>query len=432
MENKNHKEKSIVVVGLWHLGSVYAASLAKMGFKVTGYDFNEKTIADLNEGTPPIFEPNLQEYIKEYSNNLKFSFSCEVLKGADYVFITHDLTVDENDIVQTEVLTKTFSEIAEYSRAETSIVISSQAPVGSSRQLVDMLKKKGITDPRVICFPENLRLGTAFDSFLKPDRIIVGSDSEQALEDFKKDLGFDCPIITMGLESAEMVKHALNGYLATCISLSSELSDIAENVGADMNDVVKALKSDRRVSQFAPLSPGLGFAGGTLGRDVQSLRNISKKYGEEAKLMTSVYSVNQDRIPHLVSKIKTIYPDLRGMKIGILGLTYKANTNTLRRSMSLALASVLDGEGVDIRAYDPAIKETVAEAPYIQLSTNTKEFFTGLDMAVLMTDWQDFLKIDSGEVGALMANAVIVDTKNFLDSVEYKKNRFKYFGVGIQ
>jgi UDPglucose 6-dehydrogenase len=279
--------------------------------------------------------------------------------------------------------------------------------------------------------PENLRLGTAYESFLSPDRIILGSDNQEAMKQFEKDFDFNCPVITMGTESAEMVKHALNCYLATCVSLSSELSDIAERVGANMNDVVKALKADRRVSPFAPLNPGFGFAGATLGRDVQSIRGAGKRLGYKPELMTAVYSVNQNRLPLLVTKIQTIYPTIKNKKIGILGLTYKPNTNTLRRSMSLGLAELLQKKGVHVRAYDPVVTKTIKEYPYIEIVKSLDTFAKDLDMIILMTDWKQFLEIDIEKFSKLVSNKVIIDTKNFLKSDAYEHEGFMYKGIGM-
>src|SRR3989338_2929346 len=303
-------------MGLWHLGSVYAASLSKLGFSVHGFDFDKKIIKNFQKGIPPIFEPELADTVKKYLNkNLFFSDSEKTIKNKKYIFITFDLEVDANDIVQTVVIKKTFSMLLKNSVEDSIIVISSQVPVGTSRILVNELKQRGVKNPKVIYFPENLRLGNAFESFLNPDRIVLGSDNREALEQFQKDFKFGCPVITMGLESAEMSKHALNSYLATCISFASELSDLSEKIISNMMDIVKALKSDKRVSLYAPINPGLGFAGGTLGRDIQSLRTIAKKNNYEPKLLNAVYSVNKDRLAMLLSKIKSSQPSLQGKTV---------------------------------------------------------------------------------------------------------------------
>lgn len=424
--------KSIAIVGLWHLGCVYATSFAELGFNVIGFDTDKNVVNNLNKGVPPIFEPELEETLKKHLNkNLTFSSTEKVMKNKDYIFVTYDVPVDNNDIVQMGVIKELFKKLVNNISAKTIIVISSQIPVGTSRSLVDALKKKGMSNPKVIYFPENLRLGQAFSSFLQPDRIILGSDNDNALNQFKKDFSFGCTTITMGLESAEMVKHALNSYLALCISFSSELSDIGEKVGANMLDVVKALKTDKRVSPFAPLNPGLGFAGGTLGRDVQSLKKISRDKKYNTKILNAVYEVNHDRLPMLIKKIKYVYPVLNTKNVGILGLTYKPKTNTLRRSMSLELATLLKKNGCKLKAFDPVIHKKIDSFTFITVSGNLEEFFRDLDLVVLMTDWQEFLDLDIKKLSKLMKNKVIIDSKNFLDSSKYKQLGFTYLGIGI-
>ncbi len=427
-----NKTVTVGVVGLWHLGSVYSAGLIGMGYSVVAFDANKKVINNFKKGIPPIFEPGLTDALEKYSDRISFSSAPSSLKNKDYIFITHDLEVDEHDVADVSVISSLFALVAKQVNELTTIVISSQIPVSTSRGLVSLLLKRGFKNPKVIYFPENLRLGTAFDSFLKPDRIILGSDNIEAIEQFKKDFIFPCPYIAMGLESAEMVKHALNAYLATCISLSCELSDIAEKTGADMFDVVKALHSDKRVSPYAPLLPGLGFAGGTLGRDIQSLSRIAKKYSYTPRLIQSVYSVNLERVPGLVKKIQQELLVIKRKKIGILGLTYKPNTSTLRRSMSLDLASLLHKKGAKIIAFDPAVKETVDGYPYMRVATSVVDFASNLDIIVLMTDWKEFLEVDPSDLVKVMNCSVIIDTKNFLNKEQYKKSGFIYKGIGTK
>jgi UDPglucose 6-dehydrogenase len=202
-------------------------------------------------------------------------------------------------------------------------------------------------------------------------------------------------------------------------------------VGANMNDVVKALKLDKRVSQFAPINPGLGFAGGTLGRDIQSVKMIGKKYRYAPTLLNAVTSVNKDRIPQLLRTIKKVYPTIKNKKIGILGLTYKPNTSTLRRSMALQLASLLHAKGALVHAYDPAISKKIKEAPYIRIATSLEAFAQNVDMIILMTDWKEFKDINPSKLAESMNHCVIIDTKNFLDQHAYKNSGFTYIGIGI-
>lgn len=422
------------VIGLWHLGSVYSACLAKMGFNVTGFDFDKTVVENLKKGTPPIYEPQLTETIKNcFNKNLYFTDKAkEICNNKNYIFITFDLPVNEQDIVSLKLIDKVTELLSQNIVSPTTIVISSQVPLGTTRKLFEQVKKQSKQDINVIYFPENLRLGKAFESFLTPDRIILGADKESTAIKFINDFsGFDCPFLTMSLESAEMVKHALNTYLATCVSYSSEIADLSEKLGANMKDVVSALKTDRRVSQYAPVNPGMGFAGGTLGRDIQTLKKLGKKYNYETKLMNTIYAINQDRLPMLVEKIKMLVPSLSNSNIGILGLTYKPGTNTLRRSLSLGLSQLLNSKGARIKAFDPMIHSKITTHPYIKVCTKIEELFKDLDMVILMTEWPEFLKLPIKKLTKLMKRKNIIDTKNFLDSNQYIKEDFIYKGIGM-
>ncbi len=427
-------ESSIGVLGLWHLGSVYSACLAKLGFEVAAFDPDSKVIERLNKGEAPILEPGLNEIINEnlnknliYTNNPK-----EAIHDKDYILICLDIPVDDNDRIDIKPFKKISDLVVRYSSPHCTIIISSQIPVGTSRQLQNKLRKKN-PKANVLCWPENLRLGTALDAFFKADRVIIGGDDLKSLEHFQKVFSsLDCPFVTVALESAEMTKHALNYYLALNISFASELGDLCELFGADASEVVKALKSDKRVSPNSPINPGLGFAGGTLGRDLQTLSKLSSKRSYRPKLIKSIYSVNQDRIPLLVNKISKQLSSLKNKQIGILGLTYKPNTNTLRRSQSLELADLLESKGAKLRAYDPAITTVVSSHKFMDICTNHKDFFNKLDCVVLMTPWSDFQKINYNNFSKLMNQKIIIDTKNYLDSLDLKESGFTYQGIGLK
>ncbi len=417
------------VLGLWHLGSVYSASLAKLGFKVTSFDENQNVVEDLQKGIPPIQEPLLAETIKETTNkNLFFTLTPkEAVANKKYIFVTYDTPVDDNDQIDLSVVERAFAQIKQFVTPNTTVVVSSQVPVGTCRKALTDIRSKE-KSVSMIYFPENLRLGKAFDSFLHPDRVVVGSNDPKILDRFEKDFSsFACPFIKIGLESSEMTKHALNSYLATMISFSSELSDLCEMYGADMSEVVTALKTEQRVSKTAPISPGLGFAGGTLGRDVQILRALGKNKKYQTSFFDSVYQVNQQRLPQLVKKLEKIEPDLKRKKVGILGLTYKPNTDTLRRSMSLELAVLLDINGVRVSAYDPTVKTKINNHPFIEVKSSLSDLLVESGIVVLMTEWAEFQEIRWAD---LKIKPIVFDGKNFLDKKGLEKAGIKYYGIG--
>ena len=423
--------KTIGILGLWHLGLVYATSFAKLGLKITGFDTSKEIIDNLSNGYPPIFEPGLEDFLKKYLNkNLRFTKNPkEAISKKDYVFVTLDIPVNDTDDIDIRSLNKLFNYCLEHISPNTVIVISSQVPIGTCQKLqarFNRLKKK----VSIIYFPENLRLGNAFKSFLEPERIILGGE-KKVLKKFLDDFNLTrFPSFLMSLESAEMSKHALNAYLATCISFSSELGDICELTGANMDDVIKALKSEKRVSPHAPLNPGLGFAGGTLGRDIKTLMLVSRNVGYKPIFMKAVYKVNQTRTEYLVKRIAGILGSISGKKIGLLGLTYKPGTDTLRRSMSLQLANALKRSGAKIIAFDPMVSITIKGYEFIGIKKSLENLFEEVDIAILMTEWLEFNEKEVLGYASLMKNKILIDTKNFLDIGDYKKHDFKVYRIG--
>lgn len=404
--------RKIGVLGLWHLGCVYGACLAEKRFKVVGFDLEEKVVRNLQNNTPPIFEPGLEDLIRKHNNkNLVFTHTAsEAIADKDYVFITLDTPVDNKDQIQLESFNLLIKQVKKFINKKTTLVVSSQVPVGTCRSI-------GVN--RVLYFPENLRLGQAIEIFLNPERIVLGGE-EKLRKKFLADFAFwKSPIVEMSLESAEMSKHTLNSYLSVMISFSSEVSDLCERLGANALDVMNALKTDSRVSVKAPLNPGIGFAGGTLGRDLQTLKMMAKKVNYNPKLIKAAYQVNQDRLPIFVEKIRKVLGGLNNKKVGLLGLTYKPGTNTLRRSQSLELERILEKFGAKVCATDPAIN-----------GPKYDEFFQGLDAVVLMTPWEEFRSLLPKDLAKAMKRKIIFDARNFLDERAYKKAGFRYFSVG--
>ncbi|MEW6221769.1 MAG: nucleotide sugar dehydrogenase [Candidatus Hadarchaeota archaeon] len=422
----------IAVFGLWHLGCVSAAGLAEMGHDVVGTDFDRKVVEGLSKGRPPIYEPRLEELIKKNAKRKKLSFVFDkktALKGAEFIFITFDTKVDEKDRADLGETKRAAAEIAKHVRDGSVIVVSSQVPVGTCAEIKNVVSRGAEVD---ICHvPENLRLGTALDSFLKPDRVVIGANEVSTMRKVKKlfqPLG--CELITMGVESAEMAKHALNAYMAACISFINEISDLCELSGASASDVVKALKTDRRVSPHAPINPGLGFSGGTLARDVQVLRSYGDKVGYDTRMLDAVFNINQARKQLVLKKLEKSFGSVRRLQVGILGLTYKPGTDTLRRSLSLEVAKGLAARGARVRAYDPKISKPIPGLPRLEVCNDVEDVARGSDVLVLLTEWPEFRALPLKRIKSLMKKPVFFDAKNFLSPQEFKKLGFRYIGVG--
>ena len=426
--------EKITVFGLWHLGCVTVVGLAELGYKVIGTDLDKKAVEALSRGRAPVFEPGLEELLKKHlMKNLIFEFDKRAaLEDADFIFVTFDTKVDEHDKVDLSDIHQAANEIADHIKSGSVIVVSSQVPVGTCSELKKTISKKTKSKFDICYLPENLRLGEAINSFLKPERIVIGASNAHTLEKVKKLFEpLKCEKITMSIESAEMAKHALNAYMATCISFINEISDICELSGASALDVVRALKMDKRVSPYAPINPGLGFSGGTLARDIQVLRGYGDVKGYDTKLLDAIMEVNERRKHLVLNRLESFFEDITSIQVGILGLTYKSGTDTLRRSLSLEIARELISRGATVKAYDPMIRTQILELPKLKVCEGIEEVAEGSDVLVLITEWPEFKDLPLQKIKSLMKKPIFIDTKNFLGPEKFKKFNFKYVGVGV-
>lgn len=324
----------IGVAGLWHLGVMYAVGLAELGHDVIAYDPNPISISDFKNGQLLVFEPGLQEMLVKNSENgnLNFTDQCIDFQEIELLVLAYDTPVDEEDNADVEFVIAEFERIIENLSSDVHILVSSQLPVGTCDVIRVILDKNG-RNGRVMIQPENLRLGKALVSFFSPERIIVGTHNGQ--EDpvvnqlFK---GIEAPIVWMHSKSAEVTKHALNSFLATSVTFMGELAEICEIVGADAKEVEIGLKSDSRIGPNAYLSPGLGFAGGTLARDVRALSNLQMKIRVLPAIITSLLTSNRYNNDWISRALGKITSNKEALRICFWGVSYVENTDTLRRS----------------------------------------------------------------------------------------------------
>jgi len=426
----------VCVVGIWHQGSVVSACLADLGYSVVGMDKDPKTVKDLNNGIPPLFEPGLSELIINNVNSKRLSYTTDLshaLKGAGYVLITFDTPVDEKDEVDLSEILATSIELAKYLENGSIIIVSSQVPVGTCDQIKAIIKQNNPSlDFDIAYSPENLRLGQAIDGFKNPERIVIGADNTSTLD--KVEEFFDvisAPKVRMNLTTAEMTKHALNAFLATSISFINEIANLCDELGADALKVAEALQSDERIGQKLPLQPGLAFAGGTLARDLKVLKKLGNKFGYETHLINGVLKVNEQQNKLVITKLEKIYGSIKDLTVGILGLTYKAGTSTLRRSAALEIINDLTNRGAIVKAYDPkADLNEVQLHKEFEFCTDPYMVAKDSDALVIVTDWPEFKNLDFALIKSIMKKPVIVDAKNMLDGEQLDEKGFTYLGVG--
>ncbi len=404
----------IAVVGLWHLGSVTAACLAGDGWPVLGLDPDPAVVTGLRENRPPLHEPGLAELVAERQAAGELAFTeigDPVIAQADVVWITFDTPVDDEDHADVDyVLDQSVRALVDAGLGAL-VVSSSQLPVGSIAELARRMSEAGRDDLRFACVPENLRLGRAIEVFTKPDRFVAGvrDDRDRAqLEAIL--LRFTDHIEWMGVESAEMTKHALNAFLATSVAFINEVAAVCERVGADGAEVARGLKSEQRIGPRAYLSPGDAFAGGTLARDIVFLRELADREGLPSGLVDGVAQSNREHRGWARRALESLFASsgLRDRRIAVWGLTYKPGTDTLRRSSSLALCDWLTDAGAAVVAHDPAIS-TLPTSHAASLADDPLSAVQGADALVVSTPWPEFREVSADAVLAAMATPVVID-----------------------
>jgi len=404
---------NVTVLGLWHLGCVTAACCAKH-FRVVGLDFDSANVARLNQGQAPLFEPGLNDLIAAGLSAGRLSFTSNAQSAcakADLLWLCHDTPVNDNDESDVETVLNSFRQTAPHLPAAALVLISAQLPVGTSKKL-----EAEFPQFHFGCSPENLRLGKAIESFEKAGRVIVGvrDDAKKPLLE-KLFAPFTSQILFMRTESAEMVKHALNSFLALSITFINEIARLCEHVGADAKEVSAGLKSEPRIGPRAYLGPGGPFAGGTLARDVVSLTKLAVAKGETISVIPAIKQSNDLHRGWALRRLQSRLGDLRGKNIAVLGLTYTTNTDTLRRSAAVELCEKLLDAGANVSAFDPAVKQLPAELGNIRLATEIAGALKGADAAVVCTEWPQFRQAAWPQLAPAMRQRVFVDANRFLE-----------------
>ncbi|MDR3476830.1 MAG: nucleotide sugar dehydrogenase [Gammaproteobacteria bacterium] len=426
----------VAVVGLWHLGSVYAACLAKAGHDVLAYDPDHDTVNALLKGQPPIFEPGLEALLNEgqKANRLHFSANPKDLHDSNIVWVTFDTPVDNNDVADVPLVIKEVEGLLPHLQDNALVIMSSQVPVGTTNQLQahadTAFPNKHIT---FACMPENLRLGKAIDVFTHPDRIVIGLDNpsyKPQLETLLKP--FTEKLIWMSVVSAEMTKHAINAFLAVSVTFINEIAALCETVGANGREVEMGLKSEERIGPKAYLRPGDAIAGGTLMRDIHYLTQLGEAKNRDTFLMSAIVESNHYHKQWSCRKVASLLQNLQGKTIAMLGLTYKAGTDTLRRSTAIETCEWLHQQGITVQAFDPTI--TALPAPYsgfIQLQSSAKDALAAADAVVVSTEWPEFRDLTADEFIASLKRPLVIDPSGFIAKNIGADARIEYFSVGV-
>ena len=426
---------NICVTGIWHQGTVVSACLADLGNNVRGV-CDEKTAATLNAGQPPVYEPELPEIIQRNlaAGRLRYTIDFkEGLQEAEFVYICTDTAVDENDDSDLAPIYAIAENIGRNIKSDIVLCVTAQVPIGTSEDLAAVIRNLAPTcECKVAYIPEFLRLGIAIETFRQADRFVIGCNDPVVAERIAALYQpLERPIFFTDVRSAEMAKHASNAYLSTSISFINEIANLCEVLDADATEVARILKLDKRIGKYAFLSPGLGFAGGTLGREIRALQKLGAAYQVPVPMMDAVWEINSQRAQMVGRRLSAALGNLNGHQIGILGLTYKAGTSTMRRAISLDIIRDLIQQGATIKAFDPlANLNEVAELPPMEMSTDPYQAAQESSALVLVTEWEGINGLDWKRMRANMRGDVLLDTRNLLDPHLMAEAGFRYLGIG--
>jgi UDPglucose 6-dehydrogenase len=427
----------IGVVGVGYVGLTTGACLAHIGHTVVCGDVDEAKIDRLRNGEIPIVEEGLSEIVREGMSAGRLEFvvgATEVAQRCDIVFICVPTPQDEDGSADLTYIKAASAEIGPALRDGAIVVNKSTVPVGTTIVVDEVIQRDDIT---VVSHPEFLREGTAVSDFLHPDRVVVGADNREAAEKVAALYSsIDTQVIITDAASAETIKYAANGFLAMKISFVNAVAAMCEAVGADVVDVVEGIGSDRRIGREF-LRPGPGWGGSCFPKDSHALVHVAASHGYDFSMMRGVIEVNTEQRERMVRKIQRAagVDDLTGTTVSVLGLTFKAGTDDLRDSPSLAVIARLRELGATVKAFDPtttgaltALQESFLDG--ISVEQSVDDAITGGDVLVILTEWPEFRSLNIERARALLAGTAVVDTRNLLDPQDVRAAGLRYDGVG--
>ena len=430
---------NICVIGVGYVGLVTGACFAEFGIKVTCVDNDREKITGLQQGKIPIYEPGLEELVLKNVREKRLQFTENLEEGVKHslvVFIAVGTPSDKEGRADLRYVKEVAEAIGRTMDGYKIIVTKSTVPVGTG-QLISRIvrqhqKKKHPFD--IVSNPEFLREGSAIEDFMHPNRVVIGAQSDQAVA-IMKDLYsplylIETPFVITGVETAEMIKYASNAFLATKISFINEMANICERVGADVHQVARGMGLDQRIGPKF-LHPGPGFGGSCFPKDTQAIVQLAQSLDYEFEIVKAVLKVNQRQKQIMVDKIVTVAGPLKGKTLGVLGLTFKPNTDDIREAPALTIIKKLVALGAHIQTYDPA---GMPEARKVLKKVEFKEDLYGAgqdaEALILITEWNQFRNIDWSRMKGLLKRPLVIDLRNMYDPVKMHKQGITYHSVG--
>src|SRR4051812_14260738 len=429
---------NITVIGTGYVGLVVGACLAETGNPVVCADVDQSKIDGLKQNVLPIYEPGLDGYVERNQRQGRLTFTTDIpaaISTADVVFIAVGTPPDEDGSADLRHVLAVAEQIGRHTKRELVIVTKSTVPVGTAAKVAAAVSQHATLPFHMCSNPEFLKEGAAIDDFMKPDRVVIGVDSDHArsvmAELYAPFVRTGKPIIFMDIPSAEMTKYAANAMLATRISFMNEIANLCERVGADIDNVRKGIGSDERIGP-AFLFPGPGYGGSCFPKDVKALVRTARECGVSLRVLNSVEEANDAQKHRLFAKLSRAMGDLNGKRVAVWGLAFKPNTDDMREAASLVLIEELVQAGASVVAHDPvAMHETKRRiGDQIEYVETSYDALTAADALVIVTDWNEYRHPDFGRMKTTLKTPIVVDGRNLYDPRKMRALGFRYSSIG--
>jgi UDPglucose 6-dehydrogenase len=428
----------IAVIGTGYVGLVAGACFAESGNDVICVDKDGAKIRTLRAGRMPIYEPGLEELVRRnrHENRLTFTTTLpKAVRSSTIVFVAVGTPQGEDGSADLQHVLEVGREVARAMNGYKVIVNKSTVPVGTAGRVREVIRRETTHPFSVVSNPEFLKQGAAIDDFMKPDRVVIGAEDPRAREIMQELYApftrTGAPIMTMDCASAELTKYAANAMLATRISFMNEVANVCEAVGADVDDVRRAIGADRRIgSSF--LFPGVGYGGSCFPKDVKAMIHFASQKDYDFRILRAVEEVNSAQKTRLAAKMRSHFGTLKGRTIAVWGLAFKPRTDDMREAPSIPLIKMLLTEGADVQAYDPEATR-VAKGIFgnkVTFATKNYDALKGADGLAIVTEWSEFRRPDFEKMRKLMRSPVIFDGRNLFEPEQMKQSGFTYYSIG--
>lgn len=429
----------IAVIGTGYVGLVSGACFAEFGVDVTCVDVDQTKIEKLNAGVIPIYEPGLDSVVRKNAEAGRLHFTTDIrsaVQQALVVFLAVGTPPKPDGSPDMSFYRQAALDVADAINGYKVLVTKSTVPVGTGKWLREFVTANISvdTDFGVASNPEFLREGAAITDFMRPDRVVIGSNEAKAIEIMKELYRplylIETPIVITSLESAELIKYAANAFLATKITFINEIANLCDAIGCDVHDVARGMGMDNRIGRKF-LHPGPGYGGSCFPKDTRALTTVADSYGVETRIVDAVIEANQRQRDAMIPKIEGLVGELKGKRIGMLGLSFKPETDDMRESPAIDIINALIEKGAKVKAFDPvAMDESRHYVQGVEYAEDEYDAIHGADVMVIVTEWNQFRALDLDRVKELMASPKIADLRNIYEPREMREMGFDYVGVG--